>query len=139
MKKFVKDVLAGFEDAIAHAKGDKGRGVSTVFTIPAIDVKSIRKKTGLTQEEFSQLFAIKARTLQDWEQKRRTPGTSARVFLTLIDQSPSTVKRTLKALGHSTGPSSVKKTIKHKSVKTIKSSKKIGDPKSLKHRLRKQA
>ena len=62
MRKFVKDVLAGFEDAIAYMEGDKSRGVSTTFTVPAIDVKAIRKKTGLTQEGFSRLFAIKTRT-----------------------------------------------------------------------------
>ena len=44
MRKFVKDIVAGFEDAIAYMEGDKSRGVSTKFTIPAIDVKAIQKK-----------------------------------------------------------------------------------------------
>ena len=95
MKKFVKDVLAGFEDAIAYAKGDKSRGVSTVMTIPHLNVKAIRKKTGLTQDEFSQLFAIKIRTLQDWEQNRRRPKSSARIFLLLIDQHLTTKEKSI--------------------------------------------
>ena len=114
MRKFVKDIVAGFEDAIAYLDGDKSRGVLTKFTVPAIDVKAIRKKTGLTQEAFSHLFAIKTRTLQDWEQARRTPGVSARVFLSLIDQHPATVKKTLKTLGHSLIAESYKKVTKTK-------------------------
>lgn len=100
MKKLVDNIIAGFEDALAYLDGDKSRGVSTKLTVPAIDVKSIRKKTGLTQEEFSDLFAIKTRTLQDWEQSKKIPSVSAQVFLTLVDQNPSAVKKTLKALTH---------------------------------------
>jgi len=139
MKKFVKDVLAGFEDAIAHAQGDKSRGVLTKFTVPTIDVKAIRKKTGLTQEAFSHLFAIKMRTLQDWEQSRRTPGVSARVFLTIIDQHPLTVKKTLKSLGYPLNTSTSKFKSKPKtSIASKKSSKKLIEPMSLKNRLHKK-
>lgn len=133
MNKLAMEIIAGLEDAIAYAKGDKSRGVSTVYTIPSIDVKAIRKKTKLTQEEFSNLFAIKTRTLQDWEQSRRTPGVSARIFLALIDQHPATVKKTLKALGHSLERSSCKNTAKSKPTKKAKN--KIGDPVPSKKRL----
>lgn len=100
MKKLTQNILAGLEDALAYAKGDTSRGVKTTIKIPSIDVKSIRKKAGLTQEEFSQLFAIKIRTLQDWEQNRRKPEASARVFLLLIEQHPLTVKKVLKKSGY---------------------------------------
>lgn len=96
MKKVIKDVAAGFEDAIAYMQGDKSRAVVTEYVIPDIDVKTVREKTGLTQDAFSQLFAIKIRTLQDWEQGRRRPTTQARVLLAIIDQNPKSVKRTLK-------------------------------------------
>lgn len=165
MKKFVKDVLAGFEDAIAHAKSlgavasvrrrrDKSRGVLTTYTIPdrrsqllstrtlaqevpVVDVKSVRKKTGLTQEAFARLFAIKTRTLQDWEQDRRTPGSMARVFLALIDQHPATVKKTLQSMGYSLVSESKKKYVKGKAKAFRNQAKKIVDPKSLKDRSRK--
>ena len=96
MKKVVKDVANGFKDAIAYLQGDKSRAVVTEYIVPDIDVKTVREKTGLTQDAFSQLFAIKIRTLQDWEQGRRRPTTQARVLLAIIDQNPQSVKRTLK-------------------------------------------
>ena len=131
MKKIVKNIIAGLEDAIAYEQGDKSRGVSTTFTVPEINVKSIRKKTGLTQEAFSRLFAIKPRTLQDWEQDRRTPGVSARVFLLLIDQHPSAVKKTLRSLGQSLEN---KKKAKSMPTSSKKSHKKISEPNQLRNK-----
>ena len=36
-------------------------------------MKEFRKRTGLSQKQFSEYFDIPIRTLQDWEQGRRTP------------------------------------------------------------------
>lgn len=38
-----------------------------------MDVKSLRKSTGLSQSKFAAYFGIPVRTLQDWEQQKRTP------------------------------------------------------------------
>ncbi len=132
MKNLADEIIAGCEDAIAYLKGDKSRGVLTEYPIPSINVKAIRKKTGLTQEEFSGLFAIKTRTLQDWEQARRTPGTAARVFLALIDQHPATVRKTLKNLGYTIEKQPSKKS-KIPSP-TTKTKKHINDPSASKKR-----
>ena len=132
MRKFAKGIVAGLEDAIAHARGDKSRGVETVYTVPVVDVKSIRVKTGMTQQAFCQMFAIKPRTLQDWEQKRKRPAGSARILLALIDQHPATVKKTLRALGHSFEDLEKSKKVVTRVTKIKTSVKKIGDPKSSK-------
>jgi putative transcriptional regulator len=42
------------------------------------DVKSIRQKTGLTQEEFGRLFGWCKDTVASWEQKRRAPEQCSR-------------------------------------------------------------
>jgi len=131
MKTLAKEILAGLEDALAYANGDKTRGIETNIAVSKINIKAIRQKTGLSQTGFSQLFAINKRTLQDWEQQRRNPSVAARVILALIDQHPSTVKKTLKTLGHSLESESCKKITKPK--------KKLEDPKLLKHRLHKKA
>lgn len=36
-------------------------------------MKEIRKSVNMTQKEFSEFLNIPIRTLQDWEQERRTP------------------------------------------------------------------
>lgn len=109
MKKLVKDVISGFEDAIAYSEGDKTRGIETLFTVPEVDVKAVRAEMNMTQEEFSNLFAIKIRTLQDWEQHRRRPTTPARILMAVIQQNPQSVKRTLKSLGYPFGKNTTKK------------------------------
>ncbi len=100
MKKLTRDIISGLNDAIVYTKGDKKRGVETVFNVPDIDVKMVRENTGLTQDAFSNLFAIKIRTLRDWEQGRRKPTPPARILLAIIYLNPQIVKKTLEALGH---------------------------------------
>jgi len=36
-------------------------------------MKEFRQSTGMTQQQFADYFGIPVRTLQDWEQGRRTP------------------------------------------------------------------
>jgi putative transcriptional regulator len=59
------------------------------------DVKAIRAKFGLSQEQFAKAFALKLATLRDWEQERRMPHGPARALLTIIDREPAAVRRAL--------------------------------------------
>lgn len=60
------------------------------------DVKLIRQKLHLSQEEFANYFGVSVRTIQEWEQHRRTPNTTTRNFLKVIDLEPRAVLRALK-------------------------------------------
>ena len=42
-------------------------------TKPMNEIKRLRKEAGMTQQMFSDFFGIPVRTLQDWENERRTP------------------------------------------------------------------
>ena len=53
----------------------------TVHVPEEIDVKSIRKRLGLTQPEFSSRFGFDVRAVQDWEQKRRQPDRAALIIV----------------------------------------------------------
>ena len=59
------------------------------------DVKAIRAKFGLSQEQFAKAFALKLATLRDWEQERRMPHGPARALLKIIDREPAAVRRAL--------------------------------------------
>ena len=63
-------------------RGEYGR----VVTIPT--VTSIREKTGLSQARFAQLLGVSVRTLQDWEQGRRSPSGAARTLLMIAQKNP---------------------------------------------------
>lgn len=64
-----------------------GRGNRFAVEVPA-DVKAIREKTGFSQSAFAALLGISLRTLQDWEQGRRSPGGPARALLRIAFRHP---------------------------------------------------
>jgi putative transcriptional regulator len=67
---------------------DLKRGVSGRITnIP--DVSNIRERTGLSQAGFASLLGVSVRTLQDWEQGRRSPSGAARTLLLVADRNPT--------------------------------------------------
>ena len=59
-----------------------------VFTYAPLDVKNIREKIGLSQRAFSALVHVSTRTLQNWEQGRRTPNGPALALLTILKNDP---------------------------------------------------
>ncbi len=86
MAKAFDKIKAGLEDAIAHAEGKKTGAV--VHTFSALDVKAIRRKTGLTQDRFSQALHISVGTLRNWEQGHRRPEGPAVALLKIVDADP---------------------------------------------------
>jgi putative transcriptional regulator len=89
-----ESMIAGARQALAFARGEKDHGC--VVHIPdEIDVKAIREKIDLSQEQFAQRFGFSKRTLQHWEQGLRVPTGPARAFLTVIAREPEAVQRAL--------------------------------------------
>lgn len=86
-------IKKGLHQAIAHQKG-KARGVIT-YTPSAIDVQALRKRIGLTQEEFAAKFAVSLGTLRHWERGDRTPHGPALVLLRVIEKDQKAVLRAL--------------------------------------------
>lgn len=50
--------------------------------------KNIRKKLKLSQASFAALMGVSVRTIQDWEQGRRTPKGPAKSLLRVAEQHP---------------------------------------------------
>jgi len=85
--------MTGLEDALAYAEGDKSKAVEHKIFVP--DVKEIRRKTGLSQPKFADIFHIPVGTLRNWEQGRRHPEGPAVALLKIIDADPETAVRAL--------------------------------------------
>lgn len=94
MGKTYTEINAGLKDSIAHTKGKKS-GVRE-HRIEPIDVRSIREKTGMSQQRFCATFGISIGTLRHWEQGLRSPRGAARVLLKVVDHNPKAV---IKAVG----------------------------------------
>jgi putative transcriptional regulator len=60
-----------------------------------VNVKVIRNKLHLSQQEFADFFGVSIRTIQEWEQHRRSPTATARNFLKVIEREPIAVQKAL--------------------------------------------
>lgn len=95
-------MIASAKELIAFAEGaDNGSVVyvpdDVVSTPKIIDPARIRKKIGMSQQQFAFHFGVSRRTVQEWEQGRAVPSGPARAFLTVIDREPDAVRRALVA------------------------------------------
>jgi putative transcriptional regulator len=58
-------------------------------------LSALRKRLGLTQEEFAKRFRIELRMLRDWEEARSVPDETARSYLRVIERAPDIVAAAL--------------------------------------------
>jgi putative transcriptional regulator len=63
-------------------RGDVGR----VTSFPPIS--EVRERVGLSQSDFAKLLGVSVRTLQEWEQGRRSPSGPARTLLKIAHKNP---------------------------------------------------
>jgi putative transcriptional regulator len=70
---------------------DGERAPSREFVVDSMQVKDIRKATGLTQDKFCKLIDVKLGTLRNWEQGRREPTGPAKALLRAIKNDPEHV------------------------------------------------
>jgi putative transcriptional regulator len=88
-------IAAGLREAIAIARGEDK---PARLHVPAeLDVKVIRRKTGLSQETFASFFGFTVEQIRAWEQGRNRPLGGVRAYLMLIDLDHESVERILGA------------------------------------------
>jgi len=95
MSSFFDELLESVQQMDEIVKGE--RAPSREFHIDAIQVKEIRKITGLTQVRFAQRIGIEIATLRNWEQGRREPTGPAKALLKAIKNDPKNVLQALDA------------------------------------------
>jgi putative transcriptional regulator len=94
MSKAGNRILKAAEEALAIAEGRMTTGF-VAHAPEGIDVRALRQRLKLSQDAFARTFGVPKRTIQDWEQGRRSPEGAARVLLKVIDREPEAVKRAL--------------------------------------------
>ena len=81
MEQFQNDLL----ESVRQMKTGKAVRITNV------DVSSIvaaRNTLGLSQSRFAELLGVSKRTLQEWEQGRRTPTGAAKTLLRVVERHP---------------------------------------------------
>lgn len=64
---------------------------SRVYEIKPPEIKTVRQKLNVSQNEFALMIGVSVRTLQNWEQGRRKPEGPAKALLRIASRNPSAV------------------------------------------------
>ena len=97
MKRSVGDgIIRGLEQALAFVDGTGDPSKYVVHIPPEIDVKAIRGRLGMTQQEFAVSFGFSVNTVRHWEQGRRVPEGPTRAYLMVIAREPKAVQKALR-------------------------------------------
>jgi DNA-binding transcriptional regulator YiaG len=67
----------------------------SIVTHQSVDVRKLRERLSLTQEQFALRFGLELDAVQNWEHGRREPDAAASSYLTVIQRAPETVQEAL--------------------------------------------
>ena len=84
-----EELVASVREGGAILRGEKKAAKATTIEDP--DVAQIRQAYDLSQSQFAALLGISVRTLQNWEQGRRSPQGPAQVLLRVAARHPEAV------------------------------------------------
>ena len=88
-----EDLVQSLKEAKAISRGEMAASRRTRIDVP--DVKAVREQIGLSQTEFAQLMHVSIKTLQNWEQHRRTPTGPAAALLKIVTTAPDVALKAL--------------------------------------------
>jgi putative transcriptional regulator len=83
------ELVASVREGGAILRGEAAP--SRALQVAGADIKQIRADYQLSQNEFAALLGVSVRTLQNWEQGRRTPEGAAKVLLQVAAKHPEAV------------------------------------------------
>ena len=93
MSEIFSSIKKGLEEAVAFSEGKCPEAVVHEFS--PVDVKNIRAKMGMSQNEFASAFGISVSTLRHWERGDRVPRGPALVLLNIVEKEPEAVLKAL--------------------------------------------
>ena len=97
MSELGKELIEGMKQAVAYARGDADEDDYRItrMEVETPDVKAMRQRMEMTQQEFADFLGISVYTLGKWERGERRPEGAARVLLTIVEHEPEAVLRAL--------------------------------------------
>ena len=87
-KERFEDFLQSIDEMNAHRRGERDLSAENIHFVGEPDPRQIRARMGLSQEDFAHLLGISVRTLQNWEQGRRSPTGPAMKLLQIAARHP---------------------------------------------------
>ena len=86
MSKLFEELMESVQQMDEIVRGE--RQPSREFSVDAMQIKDIRKATGLSQAKFAAIIDVQLGTLRNWEQGRREPTGPAKALLKAIHNDP---------------------------------------------------
>lgn len=93
MASAFSSIKQGLKEAVDYSEGKLKKAI--VHEFGPLDVKKIRAKVGMSQNEFASAFGISVSTLRHWERGDRSPQGPALVLLNVVAKEPDLVLRAL--------------------------------------------
>ena len=94
MNEFSTNLVKSMSEALAHAQGK--RAAVRVHVVEVPNVRAIRQKLHMSQQEFAKSYRIPLSRLRNWEQGRRQPDAPAAAYLHAISRRPREISEALK-------------------------------------------
>ena len=97
-KKPTRRSLAGpadrniWQEVLDGVREIQGGGGKRKRAEPRSPIVRARLKSGLTQAEFARLMGVSKRTLEQWEQGRRTPSGAAKTLIRVAELHPEVLR-----------------------------------------------
>jgi putative transcriptional regulator len=96
MNQFSNELIESLTQACEHAEGKPGGVRVHVVEVPDVpDVRAIRRRLRMSQQEFARVYCIPLATLKNWEQGRRQPDAPASAYLQVIAKRPREAREAL--------------------------------------------
>ena len=89
-----KEMMAGFDEAVKHRRGQKARVrvsrfSSDVVALKPKEIRKIRTSLGLSQRDFAVYLGTSVACVRSWEQGVRHPQSAALRLLTIAKKKPA--------------------------------------------------
>ena len=76
--------------------GDEDFEFSDFRYVRNVNVRALRERLGLTQEEFAKRYRFPLRSVQEWEQGRKRPAPGTMTLLLAISRKPKAIADALR-------------------------------------------
>ena len=94
-KQIVAQIAADRDTGAIFSDAELARARRVVPLTTARNVKSLRRRLGLSQQQFADRYGFSVETIRNYEQGHRQPTGPARVLLQVIASEPDAVTRAL--------------------------------------------
>ncbi len=86
--------LPAVEDPAAVVRDLGASGIAATVASPPdrVNIRAVRDRLGLTQEQFALRYGLDLAALRNWEQGRTQPETAVRSYIRVIEHNPAQVE-----------------------------------------------